>query len=82
MHIHAYYSKTYVNAPLYGRADEDPMFNVNDTVNWYIDEGGIGKITSMNKLCSYTRSTKYEATSWSWSLWQRMGNATKWRRGN
>merc|ERR1711915_1015187 len=32
-------NKTYVNAPLYGRSDEDPMFNVNDTVNWYIDEG-------------------------------------------
>jgi len=37
-------NKTYVNAPLYGRSEETgdqpgAMFNVNDTVNWYIDQG-------------------------------------------
>ena len=38
------HSKTYVNAPLYGRNEESgdhpgALANVNDTVNWYIDQG-------------------------------------------
>merc|ERR1712002_1102393 len=37
-------NKTYVNAPLYGRNEESgdhpgALANVNDTVNWYMDQG-------------------------------------------